>query len=224
MRVRVGIAVLFLRYISISVWLYHICILVCFLPRNKSMEVDLSCESAWNKSQKLADTFPSYLGSMLVLLMQLATGRTTLLMPISRRSHLVRGVLAILKRNGIVRRSVAKSSVGCGPVFNALWQQQESPSIIGYVIHCGLDSKSNIQWDGHAIIWDAESWPSGPVSRCPEETLAWLPKEVCCCLAEFSQMQSPKPMAMKALLAHFFLGIVGRDNCAFHATRRLAVN
>ena len=44
----------------------YIWILVCFLPRNISMEADLSCESAWNKLQKLADTFPYYLGSMLV--------------------------------------------------------------------------------------------------------------------------------------------------------------
>ena len=31
------------------------------------MEEDLSCESAWNKLQKIADTFPCYLGSMLTL-------------------------------------------------------------------------------------------------------------------------------------------------------------
>ena len=48
-----------------------------------------------------------------------------------------------LEDNGIVWGSFAKSTEGCGPVFNALWQQQENPSI--YVIHCGLDSKNSIQ-------------------------------------------------------------------------------
>ena len=46
-----------------------ICIVACFLPRNISMEEDASCESAWNKVQKIADTFPCYLGSMLVYIM-----------------------------------------------------------------------------------------------------------------------------------------------------------
>lgn len=153
--------------------------------------------------------------------------RITPLMPISRRSHLViwDAYPCNLEDNGIVWGSLAKSSVGCGPVFNALWQQQESPSIFGYVIHCGLDSKSNLQWDGHAIIWDAESWPSGPVSRCPKETLAWLPKEVCGCLAELSQLQPPISIKMQVLPAQTFLMyIVGGDSSAFHATRRLAVN
>ena len=54
-------------------------------------------------------------------------------------------ILAILKTmaHGIVWGSFAKSTIGCGPVFNAPWQQQENPSI--HVIHCGLDSKNNIQ-------------------------------------------------------------------------------
>ena len=46
--------------------IFYICILVCFLPRNISMEEDVSCESAWDKLQNIADTFPRYLGSMLV--------------------------------------------------------------------------------------------------------------------------------------------------------------
>ena len=123
--------------------------------------------------------------------------------------------------HGIVWGSFAKSTIGCGPVFNAPRQQQENPSI--HVIHCGLDSKNNIQWDGHVAIWDAESWPSGPVSRCPEETLAWLPKEVCCCLAELSDAVTNSDDNTH-LCSHNFFYVVGRDNCAFHAPRGLAVN
>ena len=48
--------------------IFYICILACFLPRNIPMEEDLSCELVWNKLQKSADTFPCYLGSMLVKL------------------------------------------------------------------------------------------------------------------------------------------------------------
>ena len=38
------------------------CILVCFLTRNISMEEDVSCESAWNKLQKIADTLSMLFG------------------------------------------------------------------------------------------------------------------------------------------------------------------
>ena len=48
-----------------AVWLYFISVF-WFVSRNISMEEDLSCESAWNKWQTIADTFPFYLGSMLV--------------------------------------------------------------------------------------------------------------------------------------------------------------
>ena len=45
---------------------FLICILVCFLPRHIFMEEDVSCESASDKLQIIADAFPCYLGSMLV--------------------------------------------------------------------------------------------------------------------------------------------------------------
>ena len=38
------------------------CILVCFLPRRIFMEEDVSCESAGDKLQIIADAFPCYLG------------------------------------------------------------------------------------------------------------------------------------------------------------------
>ena len=67
MRVRVGIRSIFLDFhFCLVIFYIIICILVCFWPRNISTEEDLSCESAWNKLQKIADTFPCYLGSMLV--------------------------------------------------------------------------------------------------------------------------------------------------------------
>ena len=49
---------------SIFVWLYFfcICILVCFLTRNISIEEDVSCESAWNKLQKPLIPFHSIWG------------------------------------------------------------------------------------------------------------------------------------------------------------------
>ena len=63
--VRVGIRSIFFKFPVQFVYILYL-ILVCFLPRNISMEEGLSCESARNKSQKIADTFPCYLGSMLV--------------------------------------------------------------------------------------------------------------------------------------------------------------
>ena len=51
---------------------FHFCLVIfylylyfgLFLARNISIEKDLSCESAWNKLQKIADTIPCYLGPM----------------------------------------------------------------------------------------------------------------------------------------------------------------
>ena len=102
----------------------------------RALHAQLVCQRCATQSRSFQSDF--------VFSMQLSTGRTTLLMPISRRSHLVRwdAYPCNLEDNGIVWCSDAKSTVGCGPVFNALWQQQESPSIFGYVMHCGLDSKS----------------------------------------------------------------------------------
>ena len=51
-------------YLCLVVFFFCICILVCFLTRNLSIEEDVSCESASNKLQKIADTFPFYLGFM----------------------------------------------------------------------------------------------------------------------------------------------------------------
>ena len=65
MRVRVRVRRIIYINFHFCLVIFYICILVCFLPRNISMEEDLSRESAGNKLLKIADTFPCYLGSML---------------------------------------------------------------------------------------------------------------------------------------------------------------
>ena len=96
-----------------------------------ALHAQLVCQRRATQSRSFKSDF--------VFCMQLAMGRTTLLMPISRRSRLL--IWDAYPCN-LEDYGLAKSTVGCGPVFNAPLQQQENPNI--YVIHCGLDSK-NIQ-------------------------------------------------------------------------------
>ena len=130
--------------------------------------------------------------------------------------------------HGIVWGSFAKSTIGCGPVFNAPRQQQENPSI--HVIHCGLDSK-NMQKHAKTIFSETAMLPFGML-RADRQGLYqdvlkkhwrdFLKKSVVAWLN--FQMQSAIPMTTHTCARAIFLNVVGRDNCAFHAPRGLAVN